>query len=81
MTFAPLLNSLDHLSNEDEGEAQKRFRDIVMERYVISKHTNTTYCDSEKITPTERRMILGFIEEDLRKQNEMYEKAKAQSEK
>ena len=66
----------------DNGEfAQKRFRDIVMERYVISKHTNTTYCDSEKITPTERRMILGFIEEDLRKQNEMYEKAKAQADK
>lgn len=78
MTFEPLLNFLDPPSTDNGESAQKRYKDIVMERYVISKHTNTTYCDSEGITPTERQLILSFIEEDLRRQNEMYEKVKSQ---
>jgi hypothetical protein len=64
---------------DNEGNfAQKRFKSIVQERYIISKHTHTSYEDTHSITPVERRYLLEFIEEDLRKQNEMYEKAKAQ---
>lgn len=55
-----------------------RYKDIVKERYIISKHTHTSYGDTETITPLERSYILEFITDDLERQHEMYEKAKAE---
>ena len=57
-----------------------RYKEIVRERYIISKHTNTSYKDTDQITPTERNYILEFITEELQKQQELYEKAKAKYE-
>lgn len=57
-----------------------RYKEIVKERYIISKHTNTSYKDTDTITPTERSYLLEFIAEELQKQQEMYEKAKAKYE-
>lgn len=41
------------------------------ERYIISKHTNTSYLDTAYITPTERTYLINFITEDLMKKQDM----------
>ena len=61
--------------------APKRFREIVKERYLISKNCHTSYSDTKDITPTEREYILQFIIEDLQKQKDLIDKAKADADK
>lgn len=58
-----------------------RYKDIVRERYLISKHSNTSYDDTKSITPMERSYILEFIIEDLERQKALYDKAKAELQK
>ena len=53
-----------------------RYKQIVKERYLISKHTNTSYDDTLNITPIEREYLLEFIADDLHRQKEMYDEAK-----
>lgn len=81
VTFAQLLNSLDpQLTEEGKPYGPHRYKEIVKERFVISKHTNTSYKDTEEITPVERGYILEFILEDLQHQKEMYDKAQRELE-
>lgn len=65
----------------EEGStyAPQRFKNLVKERYIISKHTNTSYNDIMTMTPTERTYVLEFITDELKKQNEAYEKARAKA--
>jgi hypothetical protein len=70
---------LDPQLTDDPRLAGIRYKDIVRERYIISKHTNTSYDDSLYITPLERRYLLEFIMDELKRQKEMYDKAKAES--
>ena len=58
-----------------------RYKDIVKERYIISKHTNTSYEGTQDITPVERGYLLEFIMDDLQRQKDMYDKAKAEAKK
>ena len=53
-----------------------RYKDIARERYIISKHTHTSYEDTENVTPAERGYLLEFILEDLEKEKKMYDEAK-----
>lgn len=48
----------------------ERFKQIVEERYEISKNINTSYTDLGKITPLERKYILGFIIEEKKKEKQ-----------
>lgn len=48
---------------------------------MISKHTNTSYKDTEDITPAERTYLLQFIIEDLTKQKEILDAVKNASNK
>lgn len=57
-----------------------RYKDITRERYIISKHTNTSYGDTQYITPLERQYLLEFITDDLERLQEMYDKARADAE-
>ena len=41
-----------------------RFENIVQEQYIISKAINTSYLDTEKLTPKERGLLIKFILED-----------------
>ena len=41
------------------------------ERYIISKHTNTSYLDVGDITPTERAYLIEFIKEDLERKRQI----------
>lgn len=56
-----------------------RFKDIVKERYIITKHTNTSYGDTSNMTPLERGYIIEFIKDDLQRQKDLYDKAKAEA--
>lgn len=57
-----------------------RYKEIARERYLISKHTNTSYDDTALITPLERNYILEFLVEDMQRQKELYDKAQADAE-
>ena len=65
----------------DNGpEALNRFKTLTKERYLISKHTNTSYKDTAYITPIERQYIFEFIMDELQKQKEAYEKVRQETE-
>ena len=65
----------------NEGaEATSRFKQLTKERYLVSKHTNTSYTDTGAITPVERQYILEFIMDEFQRQKEAYEKIKQESE-
>ena len=69
---------MDPQLTDDLSEKPKKYKNIARERYIISKHTNTSYEGTEHVTPVERGYILEFIMEDLQKQKDMYDKAKAE---
>jgi hypothetical protein len=71
---------LDPQSTEDgRPYGPTRYKDIAKERYLISKHTNTSYEDTGSITPVERGYILEFLVEDMQRQKEMYDKAQEEA--
>lgn len=47
-----------------------RYREIVQERYYISKYCNTSYNDVGNITPLERQYLLSFIKDEMEKQQQ-----------
>ena len=53
-----------------------KFKNLVQERYLISKYCHTSYNELGEITPTERSYLVEFIEEEIEKQKEELEKAK-----
>ena len=57
-----------------------RYKEISKERYLISKHTNTSYEDTGNMSPLEREFMLEFLMEDFQRQKEMYDKAQADAE-
>ena len=56
--------------------APERFKQIVKERYEISKRINSSYNDIGEITPRERSLLLQFIEEDIKHDNKIIEQAR-----
>ena len=60
------MNFLGPVLNSDGTPCgPQRFRDIVKERYYITKHTHTSYSDIGQMTPLERKYILELITNDL----------------
>lgn len=47
-----------------------KYKEIVRERYYITKHTHTSYADIGKMTPIERQYLIEFINEDIKKKND-----------
>ena len=68
------------LTEEGRPFGPSRYREIAKERYLISKHTNTSYEDTSNITPLERGYLLEFLVEDMQRQKDMYDKARADAE-
>lgn len=56
-----------------------RYKEIVKERYLISKNMNTSYNDLGKITPLERRYLLEFLADEVKQTKEAIEKQKAKN--
>lgn len=61
---------------EHPEKAINQYKELVRERYLLTKHTNTSYNETAHITPLERRYIFEFIMDELQKQKEAYEKLK-----
>ncbi len=67
---------IPNLTEDGKPYAPWRFKEIVKECYTISKQINTSYTDLMDITPSERTELIKNISEDIRKQNETFEKQK-----
>ena len=66
--------------SKDGGKyAIQRYKELVQERYYISKQTNTSYEDVGKMTPVERVYLIKFISDEIKRQNEIIEKNRAES--
>lgn len=63
-------------TSEHKPYGPERFKQIIKERYLISTHLNTDYVNTASISPTERKMLLQFIKEDLQRKHEMMEQMK-----
>ena len=74
--FAQTVSFLDpELTSDGKPYAPQRYKDITKERYLISKHCNTSYKDLDNVSPTERSYLLEFIYEEIQKEQEAYEEA------
>ena len=67
------------MTSDGKPYAKTVYDNIVKERYIISKQTNTSYSDTAYITPTERKLLIKLIMDDLNKQKELIEQAKRNS--
>lgn len=67
------------LTNKGTPYAPERFKQIVRERYEISKRINTSYNDLGLITPRERSLLLQFIDEDIKHENKVIEDLRQQA--
>lgn len=65
------------LTSDGKPYGPVRYKQIVQERYIISKQAHISYSDTGKMTPSERKMILQFLVEDSRREKEALEKAKS----
>lgn len=68
------------MTEDGKPYGPSRYKEIARERYLISKHTNTSYDDTSNITPLERGYLLEFLVEDMQRQKDMYDKAQAEAE-
>ena len=76
--FVSPLNFLDPLLTSDAARyCSERYKELTRGRYLISKYCNTSYNDVGDISPLERDYIIGFITEELEKQQKALEEAKA----
>ena len=64
------------LTNDGKPYGPERFKNIVQERYFISKKCNTSYLDVGYITPIERKYLLEFILDEIEKEKKAIEDAK-----
>lgn len=77
LDFAQTVSFLDPLLTSDgKPYGPHRFYEIVKERYLISKHCNTSYKDLDNVSPTERTYLLELIYDELQKEHRAYEEAK-----
>ena len=79
--FASHLNFLDPQKTEDGRLfAPIRYKQIIKEGYLISRHLNTSYTDVLKISPIEREHLMCFLADEAKRNKEYIEKAKAERE-
>ena len=65
------------LTSDGQPYGPERFETLIEERYLISKYTHTSYLDVGKITPREREKILQLIIDDMKREQELRDKAVA----
>ena len=68
------------MTEDGKPYGPSRYKEIARERYLISKHTNTSYDDTSNITPLERGYLLEFLVEDMQRQKDLYDKAQVDAE-
>ena len=74
------MNFLDpELTSDGKPYSIFRLKDIVQERYYISRNMNTSYADTGNITPLERDHLLQFLYDDLKFQSDEINRIKKES--
>lgn len=83
MQYCPSQGSfLDpQLTKEGKPYGPYRFKELVRERYLISKNINTSYNDIGRITPKEREYIIQFIADEIKRSKELIDQQKANANK
>ena len=75
--FGTHLNFLDPQKTPDgKPYGPIRYKEIVQERFYISKNLNTSYADTGNITPTEKEYLIDFIIDDIKRQKAQIEALK-----
>lgn len=76
--YFPLQGSfLDpQLTKDGKPYGPFRFKEIVRERYLISKNMNTSYNELGQITPVERRYLLEFIADEIERSKALMDQNK-----
>lgn len=57
---------------------QERFKELMKERYLLTKHLNISYLDTGKISPTERTYLMQFLSDDFEREKTLIEQQKQQ---
>lgn len=65
------------MTSDGKPYGPERYKEIVQERYIISKNSNTSYTDVGEISPLERKYLLDFIFAELKKKQEIIDKQNA----
>lgn len=69
--FPSHQNFLDPpLTKDGNPYGPERYKEIVKERYLISRNIHTSYSDLGNITPLERTYLMQFIADDNKKQRD-----------
>ena len=75
-----LLNFLGpRFDSEGNPTGPQEYENIVKERYLISKRTNTSYTDIGDISVLERRLLMNFIAEEIEQEKKFIEEEKTKS--
>lgn len=69
------------LTKEGKPYGPHRFKELVRERYLISKNINTSYNDIGRITPKEREYIIQFIADEIKRSKELIDQQKMNANK
>lgn len=69
------------LTNDGKPYGPWRYKELVRERYYISKTINTSYSDTGQLTPIEREYILEFITDEIKMAQKKAEELKVQKQK
>ena len=64
------------MTSDGQLYAPQRFKEITKEKYLISKHSHTSYTDLDKVSPTERAYLLEFIYNELKAEQDAIEEAR-----
>ena len=64
------------LTKDGKPYGPHRYKQLVKERYLISKNMNTSYNELGQITPVEREYLLEFIVDEINKSKEYAEEQK-----
>ncbi len=59
------------LTKDNKPYAPVRYKELVKERYLISKNIHTSYSDVGKMTPIERSYILEFISDEIKRSQKL----------
>ncbi len=64
---------MDQQTKDGKPYGPIRYKEIVRERYLISKNMNTSYNEVGKITPLERGYLLEFIADEIQRSKKVIE--------
>jgi len=62
------------LTSDGKPYGPARYKEIVKERYIISKNCHTSYVEIGKISPLERSYIMQLLIEELEKTKQVRDK-------